>query len=198
MVAPRFSIIAVDYEHHVPRPGMKQGLNSLATQTFNDFELIIVHDGKKNIPYEEEFDFSVFKNPVKFMNTENRVNDWGHSGRDMGLRAASGEYFLHFNIDNFLYAPCLERIANKIDETNSKIIIYSIVHYKAAGAHAKFTGLPPVHCMIDAMQLVAHRDVWESVGYWYDKSVTSDGIIYERMCKEYPYVHIDEILAENY
>jgi len=48
------------------------------------------------------------------------------------------------------------------------------------------------------MQLVAHRDIWENVDYWYNKEITSDGIIYERICKEYPWVHFDEILAENY
>lgn len=195
---PKFSIIAVDYEHHVPRPGMKQGLHSLATQTFKDFELIIVHDGKKNIPYEEEFDFSVLQNPPIFLNTPERMNNWGHSGRDLGMRNATGEYFLHFNIDNLLYANCLEKISNKIDESQLQIIIYSIIHYKAAGADFKFTGLPPVHCMIDAMQLVAHRDIWKEMNYWYNTETTSDGIIYEEMCKRYPYVHIDEVLAENY
>ena len=78
------------------------------------------------------------------------------------------------------------------------MIIFSIIHIKAAGPSAKFTGLPPKHCHIDAIQLVAHRNVWENVGYWYTREGTSDGIIYERICNEYPWVHLDEILAENY
>jgi hypothetical protein len=54
---PRFSIIAVDYEKHVPRAGMVRGLESLAKQTFKDFELVICHDGPKETPYEDEIDF---------------------------------------------------------------------------------------------------------------------------------------------
>lgn len=192
----RFSIIAVDYEHHVNRAGMQTGLQHLSEQTFKDYELIVIHDGPKNIPYDEEFDFSVFPS-VKFLYNPERIGDWGHTGRDLGMRNASGEYFFHFNIDNYLYPNCLERISEEIDQTGSQVVIYSILHYKAAGGN-KFTGLPPVHCMIDAMQLVAHRNVWENVGYWYTREGTSDGIIYERICKEYPWVHIDEILAENY
>jgi len=193
----KFSIIAVDYEHHVNRFAMRQGLSSLAGQSFKDYELIIVHDGPKNIPYETEFDFSVFPK-VRFMNNPVHVGDWGHTGRDLGMRSATGDYLFHLNIDNYLYPQCLERISQKIDETQSQVIIYSIIHYKATGGPNKFTGLPPVHCMIDAMQLVAHRDVWENVNYWYTREGTSDGIIYEEICKRYPYVHIDEVLAENY
>lgn len=198
MVSPRFSIIAVDYELHVPRPGMKQGLHSLANQTFDDFELIIIHDGPKNIPYHEEFDLSVFKNEPIILNTPERMNDWGHSGRDMGMRLASGEYFFHFNIDNLLYKNCLETISNKIDETGTLVTIFSILHYKINGGTVPFHGLPPKHCCIDAIQLVAHRSIWENIGYWYNKESTSDGIIYEKICNEYPWVHIDEVLAENY
>lgn len=177
---------------------MKQGLESLALQSFNDFELVLVHDGPKGIPYDQEFDLNKFKNYPIIMNTPTRNNDWGHSSRDAGMRIAQGEYFFHFNIDNNLYSNCLQRISDEIDRTGSPVIIFCIRHYKAAGADAKFTGLPPKHCHIDAIQLVAHRDVWEKVGYWYTKEGTSDGMIYERICNEYPYVHIDEILAENY
>lgn len=193
----KFSIIAVDYEHHVNRIGMRQGLSSLAAQSFKDYELIVVHDGPKNIPYEDEFDFSLFPS-VRFMNNPVRIGDWGHTGRDLGMRNAEGEYFFHFNIDNLLYMNCLQTISDKIDETNSPVVIYTIKHYKANGGLEPFTGLPPIHCHIDAMQLVARKDVWENVGYWYTREGTSDGIIYEEICKRYPYVHINEVLAENY
>lgn len=194
---PRFSIIAVDYEYHVPRPGMHHGLQSLLDQTFDDYELIIVHDGPKGIPYEEECDLTRFKHPVKILNTPERMNDWGHSGRDLGMRHATGDYFLHFNIDNKLYPECLQRISDKIDETGSPVVIFSILHFKAAGGN-KFTGVPPRVCHIDALQLVASREVWENVGYWYTKEGISDGIIYEEIGNRFPWVSIDEVLAENY
>jgi hypothetical protein len=218
---PKFSIIAVDYDRHVPRPGMKRGLLNLANQTFDDFELIIVHDGPKEIPYEQEFDFSRFKNKPIFLNTPERMNNWGHSSRDMGMRIASGVYFLQFNIDNILYPDCLSTINKKIEETGSQIIIFTIIHHKLNALYLNnqvmvqnldgeivdsrplnniysFPGLPPVLCNIDALQLVAHRDIWEKYNYWYDLTEQSDGRIYERICKENSYEHIPDIIAENF
>jgi hypothetical protein len=215
-VNPRFSIIAVDYENHVSRSRMKDGLLSLANQTFKDFELIIVHDGPKNIPYEEEFDFNVFKNPPIFLNTLIRMDNWGHSSRDLGMRKANGEYFIHFNIDNIFYPEALTEIDNKIKENDSKIIIFTIIHHKinalkrgyTLSQYAEgwvpedkrylFTGLPPVYCGIDAMQLVAHRDIWENVDYWYDLHEKSDSLIYSKFCKEYSFEHIEKVLGENF
>jgi hypothetical protein len=197
---PKFSIIAVDYEKHVPRNGMVNGLKSLVNQTFKDFELIICHDGPKEVPYSEEFDFSQFKNKPVFMNTPVRMNDWGHSSRDMAMKKAKGEYFFQFNIDNILYPNCLEKINEEIEEADSKIIIFSIIHHKhfPGSFNFIFTGLPPIANNIDAMQLVAHRGIWGREGYWYNKEPASDGIIYEKMCQKYSYVSIPEALGENF
>lgn len=194
---PKFSIIAVDYEHHVNRTGMRVGLQSLVDQTFKDFELIVIHDGKKNIPYHEEFGFNQFQNPVVFLNTEQHMGDWGHSSRDLGMRHATGDYFIHFNIDNVFFPNAFQRISEEIDRTEAQVLIFCIKHYKAAGG-AIFTGLPPAHCHIDAMQLVAKKEVWENVGYWYTREGTSDGIIYEEICKRFPWVHLNECLGDNY
>lgn len=194
---PRFSIIATDYEHHVPRQQAERGLNSLASQTFDDYELIIIHDGPKDIPYDKEFDLSVFNN-VRTLNTPFRMNNLGNSSRELGVREARGDFILHFNIDNFLYPECLETISNKIDSTGSEVVIFGIKHFKWDGGRSIFSGLPPIACNIDNLQLVASRQVWQLVGANYNNGYISDSIIYEKMCKVYPWVHINKILAENY
>lgn len=194
---PRFSIIAVDYEGHVPREGMRNGLRSLANQTFKDFELIICHDGPKQIPYEHEVDLKELGLNAVIMNTPERMEDWGHSSRDYAMRRADGEYFIQFNIDNVFYPDALEKINKKLDEITEQIVIFQVRHFKAAGGSV-FRGIPPKHCFIDAMQLVAHRKIWENVGYWYRKEGTSDGLIYEDMCNRYPWAELPECLGDNF
>ena len=194
----KFSIIATDYEFHTPRDDMRRGLKSIADQTFKDYELIIVHDGPKKISYENEIDLSIFDKSPKIINTPKRINDYSHSSKDLGMKIASGDYILHFNINNLLYSNCLEKISNKINKTKSPIIIFAIYHHKINGYNSPFTGLPPILYKIDALQLVAQRKIWQEIGYWYDKSNESDGKIYQDMCLKYPWTHINEILAENF
>ena len=101
---PKFSIIATDYEFHTPRDDMRRGLWSIATQSFKDYELIIVHDGPKEKSYNDECDLSIFEKSPIIVNTPQRMNDFSHSSKDFGMRMATGEYILHFNINNILYS----------------------------------------------------------------------------------------------
>jgi len=193
---PKFSVIAVDYENHVPRQGMVNGLKSLAEQSFQDFELIICHDGPKQIPYEEEIDFKELGLSPIIINTPQHMGNWGHSSRDMAMRQASGEFFIHFNIDNIFYPQAFEKINDALQETSLKVAIFTIIHHKSAGR--VFSGLPPDLGWIDCMQLVAHRDIWQNIGYWYDLTFASDGYIYSLIARENLYVHIEECLGENF
>jgi hypothetical protein len=194
---PKFSVISVDYEHHVPRDGVFRGLQSISQQTYKDFELIICHDGPKQLPYDQEFDLEALGLQPIIMNTPERMADWGHSSRDFAMRRATGDYFVQFNIDNLFYPDAFAKLANKIDSVDQEIVIFTVRHWKAAGGQP-FPGVPPVHCGIDCMQLVASRRIWEEIGYWYRKDPTSDGLIYQAMCDKYPWVQLSDILGENF
>jgi hypothetical protein len=194
---PKFSVIAVDYEHHVGRDGMKRGIASIASQTFKDYELIICHDGPKQVLYEDEINFEKLGVQPVIVNTPARMADWGHSSRDYAMRMATGDYFIQFNIDNLFYPTAFEQLANLLDAVDEEIVIFTVLHWKAAGG-APFRGVPPVHCGIDCMQLVASRRIWQEVGYWYRKDPTSDGLIYQAMCDKYPWTELPAILGENY
>jgi hypothetical protein len=195
---PKFSIIATDYEGHVPRAAMARGLDSLRQQTFRDFEVIICHDGPKSVPYEEEVSLAGLPN-LKIVNTPEWMGDWGHHSREFAMPLASGEYLVNFNIDNILYPHALERISQKIDETESPIVIFSIYHHKIhPNALVPFSGIPPVLFNVDALQAVIRKDIWESVGYWYRYEDISDGMIIERICNEHGYFPLYEVLGENF
>src|ERR1700736_3774626 len=109
IVQPKFSIIVVDCDTHTPREAAKRGVESILSQTFRDFEIVFVHNGLKERRYEEEFDLSAVKK-VKTLYLKELSNDWGNTSRNYGLMIADGEYILHFNIDNFLYPTCLEKV----------------------------------------------------------------------------------------
>lgn len=208
---PKFSILCTDYEKHVPRDKMKQGLQTIAMQSLQDYEVIICHDGPKEKTYEEEgVDFKHLGfNPI-ITNTDKRNNDWGHTSRDKMLKMAKGDWILHFNIDNILYPTCLEMVSNKIDESSDRLqasgkdpekfsVIFYIRHWKIdPTGQLIFKGIPPKLMKIDLLQMISSRKIWEDIDYWYNKAERSDGVIYEKIGKDYPWVVVPEILGENF
>ena len=202
MKNPKFGIIAVDYENHVPRQGMIDGLQSIANQTYKNFDIVICHDGPKNKSYSDEIDFDGMGLKPHIINTPRWMGEWGHYSRDHAMRYAyenmpDCDYYIQFNIDNKFEPNAFEVIKNKIKSTKSDIIIFTVRHYKAAGGQP-FRGIPPVNCNIDVMQLVAHKEIWAKTGFWYRYEGTSDGFIYEKMCNENSWVNIEECLGDNY
>lgn len=205
----KFCIIAVDYEHHVPRtgevPSIQTGLQSIANQTFRDFNIVICHDGPKEKTYEEEgINFKSLGISPILINTKKRMNDWGHSSRDLAMKYAYennlGEYYVQFNIDNLLYKNALDVLNNEMKKTDKKIFLFSIFHHVDNNI---MSGGRAVFHKTDALQLVAHRDVWKDFGFWKDKRYDSDGHIYTSMCVYSPNgdsnCHgILEVLGENF
>jgi len=128
---PKFSIIATDAENHVPREKMKQGVRSILDQTFDDYELLIIHDGPRENPFELDL-----PDNAKLLETEQFYGiygldefyagfGWGHHSRDMGIKVAKGDYILHFNIDNILYPNPFQTISDGFVKTKADVFIFA-------------------------------------------------------------------------
>lgn len=194
---PKFSIIVVDCDSHTPRESAKRGLDSILSQTFRDFEVIFVHNGLKQKPYEKEFDLSAIEK-VKTIYMKERFNDWGNTSRNYGMRIADGEYILNFNIDNLLYPTCLEKVNECLEKDNvrKEIVIFTIIHHK--NAERILTGNPVLFQHIDCLQVIASRKAWESIGFWHRNEYEADGYLYVELSSKYKPFYIEETLAENF
>lgn len=198
---PKFTIIATDAENHVPRDRMRQGVTSILNQTFDDYELLIIHDG----PRLKEFELDLPDN-ARLIETDKFYGiygleefyagyGWGHHSRDLGIKEAAGDYILHFNIDNILYPHALQTISDKIDKTGADVVIYACTHEKFKVDY--FSGIPPVMGKIDLLQCVASKKAWDSIGGWHRYDHSADGFLFEEIIAKYGYVHIPEVLGEN-
>lgn len=198
---PKFTIVATDAENHVPRDKMKQGIKSILNQTFIDYELLVIHDG----PRSKEFELELPEN-ARLIETEQFYGiygleefyagyGWGHHSRDLGIKEATGEYILHFNIDNILYPHALQTISDTINKTRADVVIYACTHEKFGVKY--FSGIPPVMGKIDLLQCVASKKAWESIGGWHRYDHSADGFLFEEIIARYGYTHIPEVLGEN-
>ena len=212
---PLFSIVVVHYQGVNAHDIFMRGYDSLAAQTFKDFEILCYHDGPL-------LDTGV-QFPLPVTCTPQRHNDWGHSLRHAGILAATGDYILHFNADNILYANALDELAAEINraprlvqksgqalDTND-IVIYPIkmwnlikfrdITWQRKGApefYTILTGIPPMLQYIDCMQLVMKRNLWLAEGGWYDRRELGDGYMYQSFAAKYGYRTVGPVLGEHF
>ena len=217
---PRFSIIVPHFDGAVSDATLTRTMASLAAQTFNDFEVLLYHDGpvSRALPPLPQCGKG-----VRMFVTEQRANDWGHSLRQLGIEAAAGEYLLHLNADNLLYPSALGTLdaaaRAPIDPAptpemrdNPDVLVFAILmrgrrfngrvgfwrDRQATHTGLIVTGVPPQSGFIDCMQVVARRELWQRLGGWYDRSEESDGMIYERMIAESGARYVPAVLGEHW
>jgi hypothetical protein len=120
-------IISVSYNQNYP---LKTLINSFKSQTLQNFDLHIVHDGEwdneiKNSLYEEKYT----TDNIFLHNTKTRYNDYGHSLRDWGIKKFHKDYkyFLITNSDNYYCPKFVEQLFSQIDD-NTGIVYFNMVH----------------------------------------------------------------------
>lgn len=197
----RFTIVASHYQGSTSEEELERFLESMNAQTFKDWELLIYHDGPllRSSEYSDLIDC-----------TKERANKWGHNLRQLGIDAAKGEFIIHTNTDNLYYSNVLEELDQQIKSHPCKVYIGLVkmmgmnsnaerIWYDNPRDYSKYSILVgfPRFGTIDLMNLIAHRDIWKRYG-WYSTNECSDGIIYEKMCKENEYYPVNIVLGEHY
>lgn len=96
-------------------------LDSFLSQTFTDFEVIVVDDvstdGSRNIArtYQRQY-------PDKIQLIEHTVNTRQGGARNTGIAAATGDYLMFIDSDDYLKPDALEIYANTIARENADIV----------------------------------------------------------------------------
>ena len=221
MLKPKFSIIGTHYDEAISDEGMMQCLESVDKQTYQDFEILLYHDGPLSRPLPS---FDHLKNKPIFRATKKRYNDWGHSLRDLGIKEAKGEWIVHLNIDNTMFDSSLQNLvkAMEINEKFAKennyppetkksfdIIIapvimegcirrpkdLSLTRTRDPNHLLVLDGYPPLLDNIDLFQFVAKRDLWIREGGWYDKRETGDGYMIQEFTRKYGCTYCNEAIG---
>ena len=208
----KFSIVIAHYDGTKTDDELSSILQNIEDQTYKDFEVLLYHDGPESRP---AVDLTKYSYPITYKATDIRYNDWGHSLRDMGIKAARGEYIINMNSDNTMYPQMLQKLydASLVDEYSNfrknTILIYPILacgkvtnglsmsRISNLNKKVLLTGFPPLLHFIDAMQLVMKKSAWLLEGGWYDKSEKSDGKMYQTFVPKYTATFLNEVLGEH-
>ncbi len=225
---PFFSIVIIHYEGSVSKQEAVRCLLSFYNQRFRDFEILFLHDGPRERPWEsDEFPVPV-DIPLQNIQTQQRMNDYGHSLRDAGINIARGRYVLITNADNYHYPDMLQMLydeavkkytpilINDIDRKAADILVFGILAkgYISAGdgivdlrkrrpdlaehQWLYMSGYPTIFRNIDCMQFVMRRDLWLKEGGWFRREMGADGLLFQEFVKRYGVRYIIGPLGEHH
>ena len=174
-------------------------LQSIWCQTYTNWEVILVHDGP-NPSHEKALRDLIGNSRFKYTNTEVRYGYWGHYGREVGTRLATGDWIIHTNDDNYFMPILLEEINSAITrDPEINFVYWEMILGKYVNEHShnkKDYGhfIPKVqHSYMDWGQFATKSEVIKK--YSINKhEAAADGTLVENMKHELNPVFIDKCL----
>ncbi|MBO5359169.1 MAG: glycosyltransferase family 2 protein [Clostridia bacterium] len=116
---PKISVIVPVYN---VEKYLKKCINSILKQSFIDFELILVDDGSPDKSGEICDNYAAKDNRIKVIHKQ---NGGVSAARNDGIRAASGEYIMFVDSDDYIDSQMLESLLEK-NICNADMVISSI------------------------------------------------------------------------
>ena len=114
-----FSIVCAVYNVN---KYFRRGINSVLSQTFGDFELILVDDGSSDATPALCDEYAARDPRIRVIHQQNvGVGETRNRGMDL----ARGNYILFFDIDDILRPEALARLNEYLSENNPQLLIFS-------------------------------------------------------------------------
>ena len=105
---------------------LERCINSIISQTYTDWEIILVDDGSKD---ESGYICDLFSKKDSRIFAFHKENEGVLSARQFGWKRATGDYLVFVDSDDFLMPNALEIISDTIISNNSDCVIYALIHY---------------------------------------------------------------------
>ncbi|COE59120.1 CDP-glycerol:poly(glycerophosphate) glycerophosphotransferase [Streptococcus pneumoniae] len=104
---------------------LRDCLDSIDDQTFKDFEVIFIHDGRTNLPNE------VKKYHFNYKIIEDKISNNPQVYRNLGVSQSQGEYILFMDADDYIHPNTLIYTKRIIDESHDDVIKLNVkkTHY---------------------------------------------------------------------
>lgn len=108
---------------------LKPAVDSILTQTYKNFELIIVNDASTDTSaqilrkYKEKYPFK-----IKVINLTTNLNGGGDRCANVGLKAAKGKYVARMDADDIAHKNRLERQVAYLEENKDVFLVGSNAH----------------------------------------------------------------------
>ncbi|PWT77534.1 MAG: hypothetical protein C5B60_02555 [Chloroflexi bacterium] len=180
---------------------LRRCLNSVARQTYANFEQIVASDGKHELltwGIVQRFE----DRRIRYYVTETRHGGFGAGVRqEVMTECATGKYLVFLDDDNIIFPTYLEKMLKALlAQPQAKFAICEELHF---GPLQEFHGDPPVVLLgvpvlyhIDTLQIMIEAAAMQEVG-WVSNSYFADGETFGELARRYQYVNVRECLCAH-
>jgi glycosyltransferase involved in cell wall biosynthesis len=207
-VTPKISVIIPLYNHE---KYIKEAVNSVLNQSFDDFELIIINDGSTDNSGEV-----IKKIQDKRIHYYYQENQGAHATLNRGIGLAQGTYISILNSDDMYYSTRFEKMVRILEHDSSVHAVFSHIEFIDGngnsirfkrGAEDNWLGRNPEtsykgnnHVILDLLagnflyttsNLFCRKSVFDDIGYFSNLKYIHDYEFFLRLCYHYK-VHIIE------
>lgn len=120
---PKISIITPFYNS---KNTLKQCIQSVLSQSFEDFEFILINDGSIDKSLEIAEKFAIYDDRIKIFSKENEGQGLA---RNFALKRAKGDIIYYLDSDDWLEEDALLKIYEKFKKDNPDIVIFNVYKY---------------------------------------------------------------------
>ncbi len=122
---PKVSVIIPCYNQGL---FIEEAINSVLTQTFTDFEIIVINDGS-NDQYTKELLSSYSPEKTKIFHT---INKGVSAARNLAIQNSNGKYILPLDADDKIGSNYLMEAVNVLDQNDQIKLVYANGEYFGA------------------------------------------------------------------
>jgi glycosyltransferase involved in cell wall biosynthesis len=115
---PKVSVIIPCYNQGL---FIEDAVNSVLSQTFTDFEIIVVNDGSDD-QYTQQFLSNYIPEKTKIFHT---INKGVSAARNFGINKCNGKYILPLDADDKIAANYLMEAVNVLDQNEEVKLVYA-------------------------------------------------------------------------
>ena len=204
---PRFSIIIPLYNK---APYVRKALESVVSQTYRDWECIIVDDGStdNSAAICEDFVHSLTPSLVHSIRLIKQPNSGVSAARNNGVAASKGEYICFLDADDWWEPTYLERMAQLIaDYPDAGLYASNYVYYKPGKTHVAlniptgYINYPKAYYESNAMPVwtgaaMIPRKIYDEMGgFPLGIKLGEDFLLWSKIAWHYPVAFLNEPLA---
>lgn len=118
---------------------LRETLNSIVNQTYQNFEVICVDDGStdKSLDILKEYK----KKDIRFKIIQQK-NQYAGVARNNGMRVSKGKYIMFLDSDDVFEKKMLASLVSVAEKENTDIVFFGFYHFKNNLNHHSLMGIP--------------------------------------------------------